>query len=1850
MKSGKNSKPRVEDVNQGSLTTASDTACAENFGTYGLHVLWQPHFNGAVAAGLTWEFLFLLDVTLSKRLPSFFGTLISELTNRVSFECLRIWAKDEPLALTALKLARAVLRGDDFGFHHRYTQERSARQQLGNSLERDYLLALIVQPTQLLSDEDREWIQVLRVWTLVHALKRALRVGQNTVVNVQDKLLRELATGIRLACDRDFKRRGLLAEIKTTERDFNELNSHLSRRCTDILKDKARQPLSQTSRQFLNAIRDVAQLQENPDEQVFSNSGTPVFLSGMLPTGGMNLQLPAKPLAVGSVGGDDADKPPATILGGDDETDGVYAVDVDPAAPYQIQRLKLGSVLLLAGEEYHHLPWSWGRPNPFEAAELKRLIDDLLVATDAKHRLIGAYLWMASASGRTLRRLFDIEVGRQPSVEWRLHPTALVLHRLPPMRPGGWLPEEELERQWVAPVAELCSIALPPNVVAVLTHLISGAEEGDALGTLWSWPEAPESVLRSVLPSILKRVTPGMMGRLLPQHIFESTGDAAFALLASSHPASGMPASCAYASWPVDYVNAALNGTSSPDLRDRQVAPIGAGSRLDVIEGMLVSALGQAYEKVTHLTNGTDPIAFHNAFVGYLVLALLAGSGVRPIRDPFESPNHFNFDEGFGYIDDKASDEVHQGRLVLLPTDLCRFIATEYLRHLELLADGMDASDPSMAANIRMLAKRCGNVGMPFFFMLDKDSPERWASVSESSIDMLQLFDCPLSLRLFRHRFSIRLRRDGMDPEIIDSMLGHSDAGGATHGDDSLRVWKEDIETCRSIFECMYAKLQIQLPKSWEVAPVISFGSDSDGRWSQAPQSRMFGAAERKRQREVRAVEVSQVTEATIQEYLDSLQLNGLEELDEEQVIALAQRLLFNEKGLPRPTGMARYELLMGKLDALWLEQAKRLRIKRRFTRWRPPPSAFRPESCRAESLLDALKGELGRILEGRETSTLRIHECVALATTRLCVFQRITTLAVIKDVCIRKNFRLVSMKGLIYFEHGLRLDDYDADAAVRRHRIDKMTALLLDRWLDAGRTVEVWDKPIEKAVMPLAQGLLERQQINAGDITHGDFIKSLCRIVDQVNVMNLPGLLAGHLAGRVASYALSWRDWVRIEMGRPAIFRDDDVGNGNPGTADDLLDAERFDGIAPIARDKPFESEAAQVAANEFFVAMRVELSRAKQKAKANSSSKRRKTLKDALSKVVREWNGKVSTAVLLLGNWLSSQVYKQGRKSEYRAVSSIERYFTGLSPSFLEVAANVDLLALDEDEVTHFYLQLLDCRSNEDSTYVAERLSDFHQWARNQGVNDPDWSEMPETMRGRKVAPGFITEREYRDALTFLFRDEQVSQEISCGSAFLLLCCYRFGLRDGEALGLFREDFWRHNDEVVIFVRDRLTDLKTKRSQRQVPMLFRLSRLELSIVDKWFTKVLATIGDKTKEPLYGDAARARKTSALQPYIRPVIDVLKRVTGNPRMILHHARHTAANRIAMHFFELKWPALRRAVRNGDIRVDHDDLVRMLLGREGPTRRSSWAMSRYTGHVGSGTFYRSYVHLLGVWIDELIGVKYKDEGLTLRHSIALDRLPPMVLLKSKLPANTEPPSALVTMPMIMKFFRLLGRRYPCKEAALALGIPLAFADRLCAALDDIGAKMILSKTSEAGGQDATDARAFLRRIQETAWDRLLRWANSLSTPKIPQGVRKKGKCNAMGFTCSLDDVVRIVSPRRQLVMWKSEHFSSVRALLDLAEINSKQYEVWQSAKCGSEDKVIRHAINNNFVLKKACEDGRQPLLDTARNLENDDLVQKRCCLLFAETAVGVVRNRYQLMLLLLAMAAMQMKVLEGGTST
>ena len=1807
--------------------------------TYGLSGVWQDWFDAAVEAGVLWDFLFAIDVTLGKRFANAFGTLIAELTNRISFQCLCNWEEEgEEAVEILLRLARAThTHPTGFGTYNRLTQERSARAQFdGALLQRDYLLALIIQPAKYVPTEDLEWIQILRIWTIVHSFKR----GLENEPNIQDAFLRDVATGIRLACERDFLRLDVLTRLRTPIRDFNGLNGHIADQCTKLLKERRQEGFSGTQIALIRAIGAVAKLEQSRDDRYLPSSEKTKLLSDSDGLGRPEKSRSADRGALIPAGCEDSDAPFARVFGTDDEEEGeFYEAPVDASDSYHHQRLKAGSVLLLINEEYHLLPWSWMHPNPFEIEELSRQITRLLESPDAGQNLLGAFAWMAVATARSLRRLLEIEVARGLEAEWRLHPELMILCRTPPMRSHGWLPSKEGASNWVRPVAAQSTIVLPPQVVHALHPIMEGIEDGTALGTLWRYPEAPEATWRKLLPQSLARVTAGMLGYVLPQRLYNASGDATFALLLASHPASGLPGASAYASWGVDRVDAALNESETSFSWEIDGISIGAGSRMDPIEQLLIGELRTAAKEVECRKHTGDCIAFHNAFVGYLYLMLLAGSGARPVRDIFESPTHLNLEDSFGYVDDKATDDAHQGRLVLLPRKLSQHLAGEYQRHLSLLAGWLEPADAELARRVLALAKGRGDSGIPFLFLLNPDAPAGWGSVSESAIVSLKFFGCPLPLRLFRHRLATRLRREGVDPEIVDSLLGHSDSGGATHGDDSMRVWSEDMAHARPAVERVFESLKIEMPTSWAEIPHVGPGKHPFGARNLASSDALFGSAAREAERTQRAMVAREGAEAEIASFLAG---RDLAELNDNEILTLSRSLLFNENGMPRTTWGARYDVLMEKLETVWQEQGKRLRVKKRYLRWRAPASVFRPGACKVNATYVGLRNDLTNILADGPVSRLGVRECAVLAVVRLCVERRITSPAVLRDVCKLENFRLVTMKGVPYFEHGLRLNRDDADAAVMRLKIDGGTAKLLDVWLGSGRTMKIWDEPVV-GILSLMQIRLEAASWLKKDAAkNGDLIEALCRVVDQENVMTLPGILAGHLAGRVESYALSWRDWVRIELGRSARFGTEGDRDGYPQPERVASKQERLYGGAPISPKPSSDRERPQLSAHAFFAAIRAVLTQAMIDPGANSSRDERRKLAIRLGEVIAEWNGRVSTAILLLGQWLPSYAFRPGEKNTFIAISTLERYFTALSPSFIEVASDVEILEMDEEDVTLLYSDLLSCRSVEDSQFVAERLGEFHRWASCQGVEDPDWSEMPVVMRGRRVSPGFISEQEYRAALQILLADRHAPHEQSVGRAFLLICCYRFGLREGEAAGMLREDFWRHLDEIVLFVRDnRLRKLKTKSSRRQVPLLFRLSNRELRVVDDWFNEVEARAGDREKEPIYGDAARARTRTALATYIRPVILALKQVTGNPRMTLHHARHSAANRIALQVFGLQWPALRRVVKHGKARVERDDLISFLLGRAGASRRASWAIARFTGHAGSTTLYRSYIHLFGNWIDELVGPLDDEELPALINAVALDQFPSMAKIETALLENLVEHDESPTLPVVLKFLRLLSRRHSCAVAAMSLGLPVTMADRILEAVNSIGGKMLLSKSVRKKAKKRDDDRSFLRRIDDRAWERIISWAFSLHSPNGRGSTREV----AYDIPCTLDDVVRMISPRRQLVLWREKDFESVRKVLNLAGVSSEQYEVWLSKMCGPTDLIPMLAEKFGFKAMDAAETNLTPRLDTVRSSDNENLVQKRCCLLFGETRTGIVRNRYQLVAVFLAIAGVSECVTE-----
>lgn len=335
--------------------------------------------------------------------------------------------------------------------------------------------------------------------------------------------------------------------------------------------------------------------------------------------------------------------------------------------------------------------------------------------------------------------------------------------------------------------------------------------------------------------------------------------------------------------------------------------PIGGGSRLNPIEALLRVSLESAAQRVVQLAMASDLVQFHNGYVAYVAVALFAATGARPVRDPFESFAHFDFDQHFCLLNDKSSGDTRSTRITPLPRQVAEWVRIDYCRYLDLLAQTLEPAHPGLAANIGSLGGRSARPAMPFLFMLTEEGGLSWTSVTESAIVATNLFDWPLPLRLFRHRLAQRLRRRGVDPEVIDSILGHADNAVASHGDESTRIWLDDMTDARVQMEGAFADIGMPLIKCQPrlIAPVGRASMECD-------EDELFGIRARERDREVRSEHARNDAAKLIEEFLTGRQLP---ELDGDAVDDLATKLLFSSQGLPRPLAHIYYDVFASTLD-----------------------------------------------------------------------------------------------------------------------------------------------------------------------------------------------------------------------------------------------------------------------------------------------------------------------------------------------------------------------------------------------------------------------------------------------------------------------------------------------------------------------------------------------------------------------------------------------------------------------------------------------------------------------------------------------------------------------------------------------------------------------------------------------------------------------------------------------------------------------------------------------------------------------------------------------------------------------
>ena len=1689
----------------------------------------------------------LVDTTLVADHPLALDTVLNFVSNQTTLRHLISWKECTRGAQELCWLGSALIDLHPLYAPTSLSTSKPARAHFRGSLDKHHLLALLTEH-HLGSEQDPfQWMHQLRSWLLVQAYtrnSRQIRLDEN---------IRTVARSMLLGCDQDTQWLGLFFKLQHNRppRSFSELNLRLAEKARSLLTSKNTLPKEKAT------LAAIIQISTGQDKEA------------------KDAQLIPAPISVSKSAKGNIELSQSFVF--DEETDADDIAYANPSLNLIVQEtpenyspaqrlLSTQTVLMANREQIQFLPWSWQRPNIFEIRRLDKWIATTLSTESvaSPKAIATTIIWVARTLGRTPARTLGITIDNQPGDEWTLCRSTARFLRTPPMRKAGWRPDER-SRQWVLPSASEITVTPPDQVRLVLMHALQNIPAAKTLRDIWpsQTTKAAELEARATLKEICPRLSGAELAEVLPQHVFEEHHDAVQARLLASHPQSALAGAHSYAQWSLETVTRLLSPNSPPNAKDT-ARIIGLGSRLAPLESELRQAIRTSSKYVMETRKRGDPIALHNAFTAYVAVALLAATGSRPIRSPFESIRYFDLNEEFVFIDDKQEQSLEQsGRIVPLPSGFATFLQKRYLPHLHGLAIHLREKAPALATELFLTAGQQPSGRMPFLVFINASN--EWIEISPSALYRYADIDWPLPTNLFRHRFANQLRVFGVDAEVVEGLMGHAEWDNHTWSYTSIRSWADDVGHAQSAIDQAFRSLRFR-----PLRGLSPHGELSTQTTTEHLEELQFGAEARRRERMRRFRSTISEAKFTTQAFLSGRKLGDLTpaELDE-----LADRLTQYENGLPIATAGIRLAYLLRQLHKLERNSGTRRRPSKERLIVVNTPSLF---SDRTPNSI-AKYSNLILALDSIEPTSLSAQRLIAVV--EMCLRSRVSDLKVLFDVAANRNFRLITIGNRHYLESGT-FDD-ENETCVRRHQITSRCAKLLSA------TAQL--KPIIGTSKVPRELHLVSELLKTPTNTVIDFLGEIANIVEQANVLTLPGVVCGVLSGKTQTSPLGWRDTVRLSTGKHITIAEktEEV----VVCADETL---RFRGTSTVA--EPHESRDSK--SKRFFGDLRATFATAKSHRPGKTNPRR--TLIFDLERVLRKGIAQgVPASLLLLGQWITSLA--RPNKGKTLEITTLERYLTALSWRFEGELQEIDIQHADDEELTDAYTRVLVSGDKPAGEYEFICLRRFHSWlTRTFGTESPDWGELPVSNAKFGVSPGFITPQEYAKTLEYIENNSpQNADERLCG-AMLLLLAYRFGLRKNEAFGLMRSE-WLDDDEriVVIIQGNRWRKLKTHASRRQIPLVFELSEFEHSIISRTLTHYTAQHGDNTSERLIfcGDP---------QQLTGMVVDALRFVTRNPTLTLHHARHSSANLVALNAIGT-YPGMWKSVAGGT------DAGTCLLGRStAPSRRHGWAIARFLGHASPTTTYRNYLHFVFDWADELIGINNNDQSSSIDDSITRIDLFPEVPETSA--AKTETHFPKIGLHTILQAFRLHGRGIKMTVIAAALEVNETTVDTWVQLLESSGIRGSFSSIVEE--------------LSESAWDRLIEW-----TKGLPQLAFQ----NDMNISAS--SLREMVGITRQLLAWRHEHFALIRFALEYLSVNKDQYALYGSAQLHDGTKGLALAeqfeLSNRPTTKTRAGSKRSSVLqiDCATTGPYREHVGSRIAFVFKENDHLPIRNRPQFILMI-----------------
>lgn len=980
--------------------------------------------------------------------------------------------------------------------------------------------------------------------------------------------------------------------------------------------------------------------------------------------------------------------------------------------------------------------------------------------------------------------------------------------------------------------------------------------------------------------------------------------------------------------------------------------------------------------------------AKHNQYLPHVLLGLFLSSAGRPVRDPFHSMDLFDLELQAAILIDKVMDRSKEARLVILPGAAVTQVR-HWLDHLEALAAHLSEQNPTLAAQIYATCKPGYPRPLPLFFLLKEDLSGITRIGREEYEAMLRPhWNLPGNFN--RSCLATWLRGDGCPAELVDGQLGHIATGNTPFGIASP-LSPEDAR----------ADLQPRLDRylseiGWHPLPGLRkprfHRLERTARQARIVSADIkFGPDARAQDRQVRwAKDAKFVLDIIGRQFpiaFDDAHPEGdlarfPREISDEVVGALIDAIYSESEGNGR--ALIRRQLLRRYIARLRRGNIK-VSLPGRLATIDPEPAVFNADSFLKARQAEELRNRFLVYLSdrGRGGANPSVERRVAEIMVAAPLFSALLWKRAIQAIPD-------AVLGASYFWDGRIFVDIPVMQAgtgstLRRWFPESLNAIMLlglkrlaknrqDPAIDIGTLEgELYEL---LSTIGVASVRRSRKPTLSSIASRLDPVMAMARAYWR---LRLPGTLRAYAEGEALCASLPLQGWLRLTCGRKLDAAQ--VALPDQGKASD-------DDSAPATIDmgSPTYDREQGIA---FWKELKKLLTVSDGKRKETSPIKRLH-LAASIRKLASKYQGKLPSVAIAVSNWGIHLCRHGTRYKSDLAFSTICKYLREIGPTLIDMASDTDFLNLGEIGFTSLYCDMVESTRKDTATFTAGRLNEFHEFLIDQyGVAEAYWDEIyPEEGSPVRVDAGLLTEMEYLQTFRLLLADPFSDKRAQQAAALLLMVAYRFGLRRGEIFRLLRRDIQIWNDLIVLIVNNNIYgETKSHSSVRQVPLTSPLTSEERKVLDSWQASVDTYQSGESIVPLFGSRSDQRQRVDLTRLAARVTEVLRFVTGDPTLRLHHLRHAFANRLflsgvldaqedgyASRLFNHLSPSSAPA-----------ELRFVLTERKERSRRMTYATAVALGHRGPGPSMGNYIHLADIVLADRV---MKDELPQMRdHHLA-----------------------------------------------------------------------------------------------------------------------------------------------------------------------------------------------------------------------------------------------------------------------